>query len=225
MATGTVPPGRYVRLEVADTGIGIGPSIRERLFEPFFTTKAPGKGTGLGLATVYGIVQQSGGHLDVESEPGRGARFEIYLPELPYDGPVRAAAPVRAETGTLGHETILVVEDDPSVRELARRLLEASGYRVLAAEHGEAAIDLAGREAGPIHLVLTDVVMPGLGGPDMVLRLRAVRPDVRVLFMSGYAEEAVARETLASPDTSFLTKPLTGTVLRQRVREVLDRPA
>src|SRR3989475_4374991 len=183
-------------------------SIRAPLFEPFFTTKPHGKGTGLGLATVYGIVRQSGGYIGVDSAPGRGATFRIYLPrvEAPLDPTGR---PGRVTAPALGSETILLTEDEPLVRTLARKVLELARYRVLVAASGVEALALAGRHEGPIHLLLTDVVMPEMSGRELARRLASLRPDVRVLYMSGYADEAIAQHGVLDPGTAFLQKPFT----------------
>jgi len=219
----TLPPplGRYVVLEVTDTGIGMSPEIRAHLFEPFFTTKPRGKGTGLGLATVYGIVRQSGGHITVESAPERGATFRIYLPRVhsPPDalpGPGVIRAPV---TGT---ETVLLTEDDPLVRLLARTVLERAGYAVLTAAGGKEALILADDHRGPIHLLLTDVVMPEMSGRELMHHLAERRPEVKVLYVTGYSEDAVAQHGVLDPGTAFLPKPFTPEVLTRKVREVLD---
>ena len=213
-------PGE-VLLTVRDTGHGMDEATRARAFEPFFTTKAGLGGTGLGLAMVYGIVQQSGGHVQLESEPGRGSSFRILLPraheaEVPGDG--RAADAPPPARG----ETVLVVEDEPSIRGLACEMLEAHGYRTLDAGSAEEALGLAVRHGGPIHLLLTDVVMPGISGPVLVERFATVRPGVRVLFMSGYAGDDLARRGVAD-DADLIPKPFTAEVLVRRVREVLDR--
>ena len=218
-----VPDGRHVLLQVSDSGIGMDDEIQAHLFEPFFTTKPRGKGTGLGLATVYGIVRQSGGHIAVDSAPGRGAMFRIYLPrvEAPLD-PTDRPTPVTAPAA--GSETILLVEDEHLVRLLARKVLERAGYLVLVAAGGAEALDLAERYAGPIHLLLTDVVMPGMNGRELMRRLAPLRPDLRVLYMSGYADEAVAQHGVLDPGTAFLQKPFTPGGLADRVRRVLDTP-
>jgi signal transduction histidine kinase len=221
-ADGGAPrPGRYVALTVRDTGHGMDETTRARAFEPFFTTKTGLGGTGLGLAMVYGIVQQSGGHVQLESEPGRGSSFRILLPlvegqEAPGDG----AAPGTPPSGR--GETVLVVEDEPSIRTLAREMLEAHGYETLEAAGAEEALDLAVRHGGPIHLLLADVVMPGTSGPALAERLATVRPGVRVLLMSGYAGDDLARRGVAD-DADLIPKPFAAELLVRRVREVLDR--
>src|SRR5881396_2639989 len=200
--------GSQVLLHVSDSGVGMDEEVQAHLFEPFFTTKPRGKGSGLGLATVYGIVRQSGGHIAVDSAPGRGATFRIYLPrvEAPLD-PTDRPTPVTAPAA--GSETILLVEDEHLVRLLARKVLERAGYRVLVAAGGAEALELAERYAGPIHLLLTDVVMPGMNGRALMRRLAPLRPDLRVLYMSGYADEAVAQHGVLDPGTAFLQKPFT----------------
>ncbi|MBI5396394.1 MAG: PAS domain S-box protein [Verrucomicrobia bacterium] len=219
-----VKPGPYVRLSVSDTGVGMTAEVRAHLFEPFFTTKQVGKGTGLGLATVYGIIMQSGGHVTVTSEPGRGSTFDIYLPQI-QDA---TASDRPARTGSVaprGVETVLLVEDEPRVREMVREILAAAGFTVLEASDGADALWLAKRQTQPIHLLLTDVVMPGLGGLELSRRLSAERPQMRVLFMSGYVASDVVPDQFLKPGAGFLQKPFLPDVLVQRVRELLDAPS
>jgi PAS domain S-box-containing protein len=214
-----VAAGSYVMLAVSDTGHGMDAATLGQIFEPFFTTKGPGKGTGLGLATVYGIVKQSGGHIWVYSEVGHGTSFKIYLPRV--DGP--AAAPAIAPgLPRRGTETVLLAEDDDQVRALARETLEISGYTVLEAAHPEAAVTLAQQHGGALHLLLTDVVMPGMNGRALADRLLALRPGIKVLFMSGYPAAAVAPHGTLDPGTQLLQKPFTPGSLARKVREVLD---
>ena len=219
----SVPAGPYVMLAVTDTGLGMDEQTRSRVFEPFFTTKDPGKGTGLGLATVYGIVKQSGGDIQLYSECGRGTSFKIYLPHVAE----AATAPgqTRATTGAVprGDETVLLVEDQPEVRDLAREILEASGYRVLEACDAQEAVLMAERHPGPIHLLLTDVIMPRQSGRALAERLRPLRPELQVLYMSGYTNEAIVRHGVLEPDTVFIQKPFTPAALGSKVRETLDR--
>jgi PAS domain S-box-containing protein len=215
-----VPPGAYVRLVVRDTGVGMDATTRAHLFEPFFTTKGPGKGTGLGLATVYGIVTQAGGHIFVESEPGQGATFTVDLPRV--DAVLDPRGAILAGAATEGSETILLVEDEVEVRDLARDILVAQGYTVLEAADGEAALRLAREHRGPIHLLLTDVVMPQLGGRDLAARLAGTRREARVLYMSGYTDDAILHQGVLDTATAFLEKPFTPAALARKVREVLD---
>jgi PAS domain S-box-containing protein len=215
-----LPPGRYVALSVSDTGTGIPPSALEHIFEPFFTTKETG--TGLGLATVYGIVSQSAGHISVESAPGSGTTFTILLPYT--DGAAEPA--VRIEhlpaTDRAGSETVLVVDDQPSVLNVVRHILERAGYRVVTATDAESAVAAAHADADSIALVLTDVVLPGVDGREVARRVRDVLPAARVLFMSGYVEEGAAMAALSDPRTAFLPKPFTTSQLRAAVRALLD---
>jgi len=213
-------PGRYALLRVTDTGVGMTPEVLAHIFEPFFTTKDPGKGTGLGLATVYGIVKQSNGHAVVASTPGEGTTFSLYFPQT--NAPI-ARAPQTRTVSARGSETILLVEDEPSVRALAADVLERSGYRVLAAEHGGRALEIAEATIDPIHLLLTDVVMRGMSGRELADRLVATRPDTRVLFMSGYTDDAIVHHGVLDEGTEFLQKPFSRDALTLRVRQVLDR--
>jgi CheY-like chemotaxis protein len=219
-SAGTVPPGAYVVLTVTDEGVGMDAETRARVFEPFFTTKPVGRGTGLGLATVYGIVKQSGGDIRVDSEPGRGTTFRISLPRV--DAPADTASPTSATPLPRGTETLLLVEDEEAVRRLAVAVLTKLGYTVLDAPEADAAIGIFESHTGPLDLLVTDVVMPGLSGPRLAERLRLARPSLRVLYVSGYAEEQLDRRGGPAPDTAFLAKPYTGVILARKVREVLD---
>jgi two-component system cell cycle sensor histidine kinase/response regulator CckA len=216
-----VRPGSYVLLSVTDTGVGMDESVRSRVFEPFFTTKELGKGSGLGLATVYGIVKQSEGFIWVDSAPGKGSRFEVYLPraeEAPQPGPHHEPGVLSVETGG---ETVLLVEDEDAVRSLACRVLRRSGYNVLVARDGTEAIELAGRFDGIIHLVVSDLVMPQVGGREVAEQLLCRTPAPRVLLISGYAPDALPAPP-AGVSYDYLQKPFTPDVLTRKVRDVLD---
>jgi two-component system, cell cycle sensor histidine kinase and response regulator CckA len=212
-------PGEYVMLTVSDTGMGMDKETQSRIFEPFFTTKEKSKGTGLGLSTVYGIVKQSGGYVVVQSEPGHGTSFHIYLPRVEGTAENQTAPVAHAAAG--GSETILLVEDEESVRQLVRDTLLAKGYKVVEACNGEAGLAAAAVQPGAIDLVITDVVMPGMGGRDMVRQLTKNRPETRVLYLSGYTEDAIVSEGSIESGTAFLQKPFTLQNLSRKVREVL----
>ncbi len=214
------PPGRYVRLSVRDSGVGIDAETLLHIFEPFFTTKERGKGTGLGLATVYGIVKQSGGYIGVESEPGKGTTFDVYLPRV--DEEAEPAKPALPPAAPSGGNTILVVEDEDALREVAREVLESSGYRVLTAASGMEALTVAAAHPEPVRLLLTDVVMPGMSGQELAERLRPERPEMSVLFMSGYADDVVAQRGILARGTRLLAKPFSVASLAQSVHEALE---
>jgi PAS domain S-box-containing protein len=216
-----VAPGSYVLLAVRDTGLGMDAEVRSHLFEPFFTTKEKGRGTGLGLSTVYGIVQQSGGSIAVESAPGQGAIFRIYFPRVDQGASVvRTSAETTAQAS--GHETILLVEDEPAVRGLVHETLRLQGYTVLVARHGIEALLASAKCVGPIHLLLTDVVMPQMSGPEVAVKIQIARPEIKVLYMSGYPDHPVFDQDGVSHLTGFLQKPFSPPALVQKVREVLD---
>jgi two-component system cell cycle sensor histidine kinase/response regulator CckA len=215
-----IQPGPYVVLSVSDTGVGMDPETQSRIFEPFFTTKEQGKGTGLGLSTVYGIVKQSGGYIFANSEPGDGTTFRIYLPKV--EDPVELTSPTRSAQSALGgSETVLLVEDEESVRELVRETLVSKGYKVIEAGDGDAGLRIAQSHDGLIDLLITDVVMPGMGGCELAQRVAASRPQMKVLFLSGYTEDAIVHHGVLEPGTAFLQKPFTLQVLARKVREVL----
>lgn len=218
----TFQPGRYVMLAVSDTGIGMDKETQARIFEPFFTTKEPGKGTGLGLAAVYGIVKQSDGYIWVYSEPGRGSTFKVYFPRV--DAPI-VSTPASAELAlalSRGTETILWVEDEPAVNALVQKTLQPRGYTLLVAKQGEEALRLAEEHPGKIDLLLTDVVMPGMTGPDLLQRLKRRRPAMKALFVSGYAANARVHHDIMNAQDPFLQKPFTPQSLAQKIREVLS---
>jgi CheY-like chemotaxis protein len=220
----SVKPGDYVMLAISDTGAGMDAETQNHIFEPFFTTKGL-KGTGLGLSTVYGIVKQSEGYIWVYSEPGKGTTFKVYLPRVNYIGePVSvqpAAAPPKAE---YGHETVLLVEDEAKLRGLARQSLEGQGYTVIEAGDGIEAMQQAQAHRGPIHLLLTDVIMPGMNGRELAGQLAPRRPEMRVLYMSGYTENAIGHNGMLDEGINLLQKPFTLAAMKAKVREVLDTP-
>jgi len=217
----TVQPGSYVLLAISDTGCGMNAETLSHIFEPFFTTKEQGKGTGLGLSTVYGIVKQSGGYIWPYSELGIGTSFKIYLPRVD-EMAEREQAQAQASSGLGGTETILLVEDEEGVRGLTRQLLQRHGYTVLEAEHGEDALLLCERYSGPIHLVLSDVVLAQMSGRELMQRLAPLRREMKVLYMSGYSDEAIVHHGVLAPGTAFLQKPFTTESLMRKLREVLD---
>jgi len=213
------PDGDLV-LAVSDTGVGMSDEVKAHLFEPFFTTKAAGQGTGLGLSTVYGIVKQSEGYVWVYSEVGQGARFKVFLPRVE-----AAAQPVSAADASTvpgGSETILLVEDDEAMRMLTRNCLESGGYTVLDAHEGEAAIHAVSQHSGSIHLLLTDVVMPGLSGRSLAESLVVARPEIKILYMSGYTADIITQRGILEPEVALLEKPFTKEALLRKVRKVLD---
>jgi PAS domain S-box-containing protein len=217
-----VEPGRYVMLSVSDTGAGITPEVMERLFEPFFSTKEKDKGTGLGLSTVYGIVKQSDGDIWVYSEPGKGATFKIYLPRV--DEPLEERREkVLCDELLRGSETILLVEDEENVRKLALRVLERQGYKVLSARDGDDALLICEQFKDPIHLMLTDVVMPGMSGHELAKRLKSLHPKMKVLYMSGYTDDTIVLHGVLVEGVNYIQKPFTVDALTKKVREVLEQ--
>jgi CheY-like chemotaxis protein len=218
----SLAPGDYVTITVVDTGTGMSADTRAHLFEPFFTTKREAEGTGLGLATAYGIVKQSGGDIRVASEVGVGTTFTVFLPRL-VGGPEAALVARAAPPSKPATETLLLVEDEPAVRRLTRRILEVRGYHVIEAKDGHEALAAARSHIGPIHLLLTDVVMPRMRGPDLVHRLSALRPETRVVFMSGYMDQSLLSNGGEEPP-AFLQKPFTADALAAKLREVAGGP-
>jgi two-component system cell cycle sensor histidine kinase/response regulator CckA len=219
-----VRPGAYTLISISDTGVGMDETTKAHLFEPYFTTKEQGKGSiGLGLSTVYGIIKQSGGHVWVDSAPGQGTTFRIYMPHATSRDSLPTVSP-RPHVAAPGQETILLVDDEEALRIAARRMLQRAGFSVLQASDGADALRVMAEHAGPVHALVTDVVMPGLGGPELVRRLRAVRPDLPTLFISGYTEEGVRTQGVLQPDAAYLEKPFSPEELVRKVREVLARP-
>jgi CheY-like chemotaxis protein len=222
--TSNLPPGmkreNYVALSVRDTGVGMNPEVQERIFEPFFTTKEKGKGTGLGLSTVYGIIKQSGGEIWVSSEPGKGTIFEIYFPRV--DEPLQESPKGSFQKGLRGgNETILIVEDEDGVRKLTRKILSRQGYKILEASGGGDALLLCEQCNEPIHLLLSDVVMPGINGPELARRIKTLSPDVKVLFMSGYADQAIFQSGILDEKACFIQKPFSARNLVEKIQEVI----
>jgi CheY-like chemotaxis protein len=218
---GPAVPGRYAMLAVSDTGVGMDAETRAKIFEPFFTTKEVGKGTGLGLATVYGIVKQNGGFVWVYSEPGQGAAFKIYLPLSDQTAPPQAPRPPVTAVPT-GTETVLVVEDAAPLRAAVRQILKRFGYVVLEAPDGKAAMPYVTDREQAIDLLLTDVVMPGISGRQLAEAFATARPDAKVLFMSGYTDDAVLRHGMLQSGMAYLQKPFTPETLARKIRELLD---
>jgi two-component system cell cycle sensor histidine kinase/response regulator CckA len=215
-------PGPYIRLAVSDTGIGMDAKTSRQIFEPFFTTKEPGKGTGLGLSTVYGIVHQNGGQIEIYSEPGRGATFKVYFPRVTGESVAPQLSAGLEHSLAAGSETILLLEDEAALRTLIRAILESGGYQVLEEESPATALALARSHAGPIDLVLTDIVMPGMSGPEIAASLSALRPNSRVLFMSGYSSSLVSQQKTLPAGAQMVEKPFSAESLLRKVRHVLD---
>ena len=214
-------PGQYASLKVSDTGSGMSREVAERAFEPFYTTKPRGEGSGLGLATAYGIIKQAGGTVRIYSEPGLGTTVTVLLPRT---GQARAAAEHQALATACPGGLVLVVEDEPALRQVTRRLLERNGYQVLAASGGPEAIALAGTSPGRVDLLLTDVIMPGMQGREVAARITAIQPGARVLFMSGYTQGILGTQGILAPGVNLIEKPFSETSLLGKVREVLASP-
>jgi len=216
-----VTPGSYVMLAISDNGIGMDENTKAHLFEPFFTTKGKGKGTGLGLSTVYGIVKQSNGYIWVYSEPEKGSAFKIYFPKVEGETSLLQEE-YESKQSAEGNETILVTEDDSSLRALVAHILAERGYAVLEASNGKEALEISERFAGEIHLVVTDVIMPEIGGKELASRLSSARPGIKILYVSGYTNNAIVHHGVLDPGVSFLQKPFTIENLTRKVRAVLD---
>jgi len=214
--------GRHGMIAVSDTGAGMDATTQKHLFEPFFTTKPAGRGTGLGLATVYGIVKQSRGSIWVYSELGHGTTFKVYLPVADRFEPPATALP--ADVSAAGVETVLVIEDQPEVRRLIERTLSRRGYAVVAAADGAEALAVAHAHSGPLHVLLTDVVLPGASGREIARQLIAERAQLRVVYMSGYTDDTIVHHGVLEPGLAFIQKPFTGEALLRKLREVMDAP-
>ncbi|MBW2344804.1 MAG: response regulator, partial [Deltaproteobacteria bacterium] len=215
-------PGSYVMLAVSDTGTGMDKETQEHIFEPFYTTKEKGKGTGLGLSTVYGIVKQNNGFVWVYSEPGQGTTFKIYMPKAVEDA-VLDEIEITTTADLSGSDTVLIVEDDDSLRKLAHKALQQKGYKVLEAENGEDALRVSEEHEDPIDLLITDVVMPKMDGKETAERLQPLYPQMKVIYMSGYTDNAIVHHGVLAPGLNFIEKPFSPEGLARKVREVLDR--
>src|SRR4029077_1415508 len=217
----TIPAGRYVMLAITDTGTGMDAKTKARIFEPFFTTKPVGKGTGLGLATVYGVVQQSGGYIWLYTELGHGTSFKVYLPRV--DAAASQAVAEEPAAGSVdGSETVLVAEDEEAVRQIIEKALDAHGYRVLSAGDGGTALERAAAHAGPIDLLVTDVVMPDMNGRELSRRLTEARPNVKTLYLSGYTDDAILHRGVLQEGVAFLQKPFSLRALARKIRQVIE---
>jgi two-component system, cell cycle sensor histidine kinase and response regulator CckA len=219
-----MPAGNYVMLAVSDDGCGMDQETQNLIFEPFFTTKEEGKGTGLGLSTVYGIIKQSGGFIWVQSEPEHGTSFKIYLPRIQHNEEIHSSAPSHKRPPAKGTETLLVVEDEHAVGELVRGVLESAGYTVLLASRGEEAIQVASARRNAIDLLLTDVVMPQMGGREVAKAVEKIDPKIKIVYMSGYAEKVIVHQGILEPGAVLIQKPFTPDTLIRKIREVLDKP-
>lgn len=220
-----VKPGRYILLRVSDTGHGMDAATQARIFEPFFTTKKPGKGTGLGLAMVYGIVEQAGGYIWVDSAPNQGATFKILLPLVEGAVPSEPNPELAQAVLSPANKTILLVEDEEKVRVFLRTILEGNGYKVIEARQGDEGLQTGNATKEPIHLLVTDVIMPQMGGPELARRIASSHPETRVLFISGYADGALNQDHAVPDDADYLQKPFTSNAFVKKVRETLQRDA
>ena len=216
-------PGEYVKVVVSDTGHGMNRETQAHMFDPFFTSKEVGKGTGLGLATVYGIIKTHSGFITCQSEPGRGTAFTIYLPALRANAPIKVSAKQTVETIPGGNETILLVDDDESLRNLGSRILTRQGYDVLTAETGEAALDIYLEQGTDIDLIVLDVSMPGMGGHKCLKELRRINPDAKVVISSGYSLDGQLKDIMADGAAGFVAKPFSKAEIVETVRDVLDQ--
>ena len=223
MENTAVEPGSYVLLSISDTGMGMAKETRSHIFEPFFTTKEKGKSTGLGLATVYGIIKQSGGYIWVDSKPGMGTTFKIYLPHTDEEITLDEKRDEPVDGNLKGKETVLIVEDEKDVRNLVCEILKLQGYNILESAHGDSALNICKKYDKPIHLILTDVVMPHISGSRLVELIKPIHPEMKTLYMSGYTDNAVVIKGILKPGDQFIQKPFTPVDLARKIRGILDK--